>query len=101
MNNEVEVISNSFLDVILPLALPKPYTYKIKTAHLKNLGPGYRVAVPFGKRKIYTALVIKVHNVAPQTYEAKPIVTILDKAVYIFLFPKGTATRYPGPKFLN
>ena len=86
MNNEVEVISNSFLDVILPLALPKPYTYKIKTAQLKNLGPGYRVAVPFGKRKIYTALVIKVHNVAPQTYEAKPIVTILDKVATVTSF---------------
>ena len=78
--------------------MPKPYTYKIKTAHLKNLGPGYRVAVPFGKRKIYTALVIKVHNVAPQTYEAKPIVTILDKVATVTPFQldfwKWMATYY-------
>ena len=37
-----------------------------------------RVAVPFGKSKIYTALVYKIHQIAPQVYEPKEIHQILD-----------------------
>ena len=37
-----------------------------------------RVAVPFGKTKIYTALVYEIHQNAPTVYEAKDIYQILD-----------------------
>ena len=38
-----------------------------------------RVAVEFGKSKVYTALVYKIHNEAPIGYEAKEIHQILDE----------------------
>ncbi len=38
-----------------------------------------RVAVPFGKSKIYTALVYKIHQIAPIGYDAKEIYQILDE----------------------
>ena len=38
-----------------------------------------RVAVPFGKSKIYTALVFDIHTTAPTLYEAKEIFQILDE----------------------
>ena len=38
-----------------------------------------RVAVPFGKNKIYTALVIELHQNEPGLYEAKEIHQILDE----------------------
>ena len=38
-----------------------------------------RVAVSFGKSKIYTALVYKIHNNVPTLYEAKEIHQILDE----------------------
>jgi primosomal protein N' (replication factor Y) len=38
-----------------------------------------RVAVPFGKSKIYTALVIEIHQNEPTLYEAKEIHQILDE----------------------
>jgi primosomal protein N' len=38
-----------------------------------------RVAVPFGKSKIYTALVVELHQRAPLLYEAKEIHQILMK----------------------
>ena len=38
-----------------------------------------RVAVPFGKSKIYTALVFAVHQTPPDLYEAKDIHQILDE----------------------
>jgi primosomal protein N' (replication factor Y) len=72
-----------FIDVLLPLALPKAYTYFITEDQYALLSPGFRVAVSFGKQKIYTGIVTKVHKVAPQTYEPKPIVMILDKSPII------------------
>ena len=73
-------VAHCFVDVILPLALPKTYTYFVSEEQLTVLRPGFRVAVPFGKQKIYTAIVSRVHTVAPQTYEPKSIVMILDES---------------------
>ena len=68
-----------FIDVILPIPLEKSFTYSVTEAESRFIKPGMRVAVPFGKRKIYTALVLNVHNIEPQIYEAKDIHQILDK----------------------
>tara|TARA_R110001632_G_scaffold102664_1_gene211095 strand:+ start:1694 stop:4042 length:2349 start_codon:yes stop_codon:yes gene_type:complete len=38
-----------------------------------------RVAVPFGKTKMYTGLVFEIHQTAPELYEAKDILQILDE----------------------
>jgi len=38
-----------------------------------------RVAVEFGKSKVYTALVYSIHNESPEGYEAKDIYQILDE----------------------
>ena len=50
---------NSYADVILPLPLPKPFTYKLSEEESKILEVGYRVAVSFGKRKIYTGIILE------------------------------------------
>lgn len=68
-----------FIEVILPLSLPKTFTYQVSEAEFTFLKKGMRVAVPFGKNKIYTALVIELHNNAPTLYEAKAIDQILDE----------------------
>ena len=68
-----------FVDVYLPLALPKPFTYSVTNEEFKILSSGYRVAVPFGKSKIYTGIVVRKHNVSPQTYQAKFIESIFSK----------------------
>lgn len=70
----------NFIDVIIPVPLQKLFTYSITEAEAKFLQPGMRVAVPFGKSKIYTGIVFKVHNNAPTAYEAKDIQQILDEA---------------------
>ena len=51
-----------FLDVILPIPLQKAFTYHITEAEAQFIKQGMRVAVPFGKSKIYTALAYKIHN---------------------------------------
>lgn len=68
-----------FIDVILPIPLQKAFTYHITEAEADFLQPGMRVAVPFGKSKIYTALVYNIHKNPPTAYEAKTIHQILDK----------------------
>ena len=68
-----------FVDVLLPLALPKAFTYRLSKDEAERLAPGFRVVVPFGKQKLYTAIVARLHQVAPQTYEPKPIGMILDE----------------------
>ena len=67
-----------FIDVIIPVPLQKLFTYKISAAEAQFLKVGMRVAVPFGKSKIYTGIVYHIHNNAPVAYEAKDIQQILD-----------------------
>lgn len=68
-----------FVEVILPLSLAKTFTYSVSEAEFHYIKKGMRVAVPFGKSKIYTALVIELHQNAPTLYDAKEIHQILDE----------------------
>ncbi|MBF2709648.1 replication restart helicase PriA [Flavobacterium soyangense] len=68
-----------FVEVILPLSLAKTFTYSVSEAEYNYIKKGMRVAVPFGKSKIYTALVIEIHENKPTLYEAKEIHQILDE----------------------
>ncbi|MFN3754961.1 primosomal protein N' [Flavobacterium sp.] len=70
---------NYFIEVIIPLSLSKTFTYKVSEAEYNFITKGMRIAVPFGKNKIYTALVIDLHQNAPTLYEAKEIHQILDE----------------------
>ena len=68
-----------FIDVVLPIPLEKLFTYRISEQESDFLKRGMRVAVPFGKSKIYTALVYKIHHKSPEVYEPKEIHQILDE----------------------
>ena len=68
-----------FVEVILPLSLAKTFTYSVSETEYHYIKKGMRVAVPFGKSKIYTALVIELHQNAPTLYDAKEIHQILDE----------------------
>ena len=68
-----------FAEVILPLSLAKTFTYSISEAEFHFIKKGMRVTVPFGKNKIYTALVVDLHQNEPQLYQAKEIHQILDE----------------------
>ena len=67
-----------FVEVVLPLSLAKTFTYRISEAEFHFIKKGMRVAVPI-KSKIYTALVLDIHENAPTLYEAKEIHQILDE----------------------
>jgi len=69
-----------FVEVILPLSLEKTFTYSVSETEYDYIKPGMRIAVPFGKSKIYTALAIELHQNQPELYEAKEIHQILDES---------------------
>ncbi|HET6245211.1 MAG: primosomal protein N' [Bacteroidetes bacterium] len=67
-----------FIDVILPLPVPRLYTYRIPFDSNALIKTGIRVVVQFGPNKLYTGLVRKIHQTPPKEYEAKYIEQILD-----------------------
>ncbi|WP_026711260.1 primosomal protein N' [Flavobacterium filum] len=75
-----------FVEVILPLALDKTFTYQISETEFQFIQPGMRIAVPFGKNKIFTALSIDTHENPPTLYEAKEIHQILDEVPIVNSF---------------
>jgi primosomal protein N' (replication factor Y) (superfamily II helicase) len=68
-----------FIEVILPLSLSKTFTYSVTEPEFQYIKIGMRVAVPFGKTRIYTSVVINLHQNPPNLYEAKEIYQILDE----------------------
>lgn len=72
-----------YINVILPLPLEMQFTYEVSQLESQNLTPGMRVAVPFGKSKVYTGIVASIHTTAPEKYEAKEIEQILDEAAIV------------------
>jgi primosomal protein N' (replication factor Y) len=64
----------------LPIPIQKTFTYTVTEEETHFLQIGMRVAVSFGKSKIYSALVLNIHQSKPTLYEAKEIHQILDEA---------------------
>lgn len=90
-----------FLDVILPLPIKETFTYAITPAESKMLLPGMRVVVPFGKRKMYTAIVFNLHQDAPKAYTPKQIDSIIDRQPILapmqISFLQWIASYYQAP----
>lgn len=73
-----------YADVILPLALPKNYTYAIPDGMDASIQAGSRVAVQLGRQKKYAGIVKAVHEQAPLDYKTKPLLDLLDKDPVVF-----------------
>jgi primosomal protein N' (replication factor Y) (superfamily II helicase) len=67
-----------YAEIIIPLALPKNYTWEIPDPLQKELVPGSRVEVNLGKNKKYAGIVKHIHNNKPQAFETKEILNVLD-----------------------
>ncbi len=68
-----------FADVILPLPVKGMFTYRVPYGWNGYIMPGQRVAVQFGKKKLYTGLVRKVHENIPKGYSPKYLLSLLDE----------------------
>lgn len=67
----------TFVDVILPLPIPEYFTYSVPEKILTNVCIGKRAVVPFGKKKLYTAIIANLHNNKPN-FDFKEIYQIID-----------------------
>lgn len=82
-----------FIEVILPLSLPKTYTYKVPPHLQENIQVGKRVEVQFGKKKNYSAIIQSIsHDNLPNSvlsninkndlksgFTPKNIISVLDE----------------------
>jgi len=67
-----------YAQVILPLAVEGFYTYQVPEPFKDRLLPGSRVLVPFGKKRIYSAIVHSIQQEGPEEFRAKLILDLLD-----------------------
>jgi primosomal protein N' (replication factor Y) len=73
------------VEVLIPLALPKNFTWKVPPELVSAVKPGVRVEVVFGKNKKYAGIVKRVHQEAPGSFDPKPILNVLDDTPIVFL----------------
>ena len=73
-----------YAEIILPLALPKTYTYAIPVEMQEAAIPGVRVEVVFGRQKRYAGIIKSTTNEAPKGFEAKPILQVLDSEPVLY-----------------
>lgn len=71
-----------FADVLLPLPLPGLFTYRVPRDLEDVVAFGRRAIVPFGRSRLYSGLIIKVHQVAPQV-TTKYLLDVVDDAPVI------------------
>jgi primosomal protein N' (replication factor Y) len=72
-----------FAEIIIPLALPKNYTWSVPAALEQQVLPGCRVEVVLGKNKKYAGVVRRVHHETP-SFEIKDLLNVLDAEPIVF-----------------
>ena len=72
-----------FADVLLPVPIHQVFTYRIPFELNNEVQVGLRVIVPFGKNKLLTGIVTRIHEEIPAVYQAKYILHLLDDQAII------------------
>ncbi|MGC1243816.1 MAG: primosomal protein N' [Chryseosolibacter sp.] len=67
-----------FAELLLPVPVPRLFTYRIPFHLNEDVRVGQRAIVQFGDRKIVTGLIYNLHEKAPKDFEAKSILELLD-----------------------
>jgi len=67
-----------FADILLPLPIKGTFTYRIPFELNEFVKVGQRVAVQFGRKKIYSGLIKNLHSIVPE-YTPKYILHLLDE----------------------
>lgn len=79
-----------YAEVLLPVPIQGTFTYRVPPEMEGRIGTGFRVIVPFGRKKMYTGIVSAVTPIAPQGYEVKDIAMMVDSEPIV---------RHPQLKF--
>jgi primosomal protein N' (replication factor Y) len=81
--NELQQPINTWVEVILPLAIPKTYTYSVPEKLVSKLQTGSRAEVVFGKNKKYAGIIKSISKEKPP-YDTKAILNIIDDEPVIY-----------------
>lgn len=77
-------VGGAFAEIIIPLALPKNYTWSVPGSLIDSVHVGCRVEVNLGKNKKYAGIVKRLHNEKPEFFEPKEIINLLDVEPVVF-----------------
>ncbi len=75
--------ASTWLEVILPLAIPKTYTYSVPVELIEEVKVGCRVEVVFGKNKKYSGVIKSVIAERP-SFVTKDILNVIDDEPVIY-----------------
>jgi primosomal protein N' (replication factor Y) len=70
--------TNSFADIILPIAVRGRFTYTIPDDLLDKIKPGVRVTVPLGSKNFYAGIVCNIHHRQPDVKNLRSIAAVQD-----------------------
>ncbi len=73
-----------FAEIIIPLALPKTFTYAVPETMQEHAIQGVRVEVSFGKQKRYSGIIKSLSREKPDGFDPKPIEQILDPEPVVY-----------------
>ena len=73
-----------YAEIIIPLSLPKNYTWSIPEEMQSEVLIGMRVEVMLGANKRYAGIIKKLSEQKPDGFNPKPIVAILDEAPIVY-----------------
>jgi primosomal protein N' (replication factor Y) len=73
-----------YAEIIIPLALPKNYTWAIPTELADGVMIGMRVEVMLGSNKRYAGIIKHLSTEKPAGFNPKPILGVLDEAPIVF-----------------
>ncbi|MEO6638658.1 MAG: primosomal protein N' [Ginsengibacter sp.] len=81
--NKSPNVTNQWVEVILPLAIPKTYTYSVPETLADKMKIGCRVEVVFGKNKKYAGVIKSIFKIQP-AYETKDILNVIDDEPVVY-----------------
>jgi primosomal protein N' (replication factor Y) len=81
--DEIKTFASTWVEVILPLAIPKTYTYSVPEKLNKKIQIGCRAEVVFGKNKKYSGIIKSISTEKP-AYETKEILSVIDEDPVIY-----------------
>lgn len=66
------------MDVILPVPVHNTFTYRVPFELNELVKTGIRVVVPFGRAKLQTGIIVRVHEEVPVDYVSRYVDSVLD-----------------------
>ncbi|KPK88116.1 MAG: hypothetical protein AMS27_00760, partial [Bacteroides sp. SM23_62_1] len=76
----------TFADVILPLYVAGTFTYRVPDNYVNQVKTGMRVLVPFGRRKIYSGIILHLHHSPPSGFQIRDIRSVIDSIPIVNTF---------------